>query len=120
MESGKTFSSLISWKHGAANGFCGAIHTSYQIRGAEFPFIRGLEKPKLLRTGTSTRHATLKSTLLSQFRYCELCDNDKQSNYSLVNVLFCARALFLHVFKYQTTEERNATIFPSIFRLHAP
>ena len=33
----KTFSSLISWKHGAANGFCGAIHTSYQIRGAEFP-----------------------------------------------------------------------------------
>ena len=120
VESGKTFSSLISWKHGAANGFCGAIHTSYQIRGAEFPFIRGLEKPKLLSTGTSTRHATLKSTLLSQFRYCELCDNDKQSNYSLVNVLFCARALFLHVFKYQTTEERNATIFPSIFRLHAP
>ena len=90
----KTFSSLISWKHGAANGFCGAIHTSYQIRGAEFPVIRGLEKPKLLHTGTSTQHATLKSTLLSQFRYCELCDNDKQSNYSLMNVLFCTRALF--------------------------
>ena len=42
--------------------------------GAEFPIIRGLEKPKLLHTGTcastSTPHVTLKSSLRSQFPYC--------------------------------------------------
>ena len=62
-------------------------------------FIRGMEKPKLLHSGTctstSTRHVTLKSPLLLQFPYCELCDNDnRQSNYRLMNVLFCTRALF--------------------------
>ena len=95
----KTFSSLIFWKHGAVNWFYGAIDISYQMREAEFPVIRGLEKPKLLHTetctSTSTRHVTLKSPLLIQFPYCELCDNDnKQSNYRIMNVLFCTRALF--------------------------
>ena len=56
----KSFSSLIFWKHGAVDEFYGAIDISYQIRGAEFPVIRVLEKPKLLRSGTwtstSTRH----------------------------------------------------------------
>ena len=43
---------------------------------------------------TSTRHVSKKSPLLLQFPYCELCDNDnKQSNYRLMNVLFCTRAL---------------------------
>ena len=83
----KPFSSLIFWKHGAVNKFYGAIDISYQIRGAEFP-----EKPKLLHSGTctstSTRHVNLKSPLLLQFPYCELCDNDnKQSNCRLMNVL---------------------------------
>ena len=52
---GKTFSSLIFWKHGAVDEFYGAIDISFQIRGgggweAEFPVIHGLEKPKLLHT----------------------------------------------------------------------
>ena len=100
----KPFSSLIFWKHGVVNEFYGAIDISYQIRGTEFPVIRGMEKPKLLHTGTctstSTRHVTLKSPLLLQFPYCELCDNDnKQSNYRLMNVLFCTRALFANFSK---------------------
>ena len=95
----KEFYSLIFWKHGAVNEFYGAIDISYQIRGAEFPVIRVLEKPKLLHSGTctstSTRHVNFKSPLLLQFPYCELCDNDnRQSNYRLMNVLFCTRALF--------------------------
>ena len=99
VESGKNIFSLIFWKHGAVNEFYGAIDISYQIRGAEFPVIRGMEKPKLLHSGTctstSTRHVTLKSPLLLQFPYCELCDNDKkQSNYRLTIVLFCTRVLF--------------------------
>ena len=94
----KTFSSLNFWKHGAVNEFYGAIDISYQIRGAEFPVIRGMEKPKLLHSGTctstSTRHVTLKSPLLLQFPYCELCDNDnKQSNYRLMNVLCRTKAI---------------------------
>ena len=89
----KTFSSLLFWKHGAFNEFYGSFDISFQMRGAEFPVIHGLEKPKLLHTGTckltSTPHVTLKSPLLFQFPYCELCDNDnKQSNYRLMNVLF--------------------------------
>ena len=88
------FFSLIFWKHGAVNEFYEAIDISYHIREAEFP-----EKPKLLHSGTcrstSTRHVNLKSPLLLQFPYCELCDNDnRQSNYRLMNVLFCTRALF--------------------------
>ena len=99
VESGKNIFSLIFWKNGAVNEFYGAIDISYQIRGAEFPVMRGMEKPKLLHSGTCTstsrRHVTLKSPLLLQFPYCELCDNDnKQSNYRLMNVLFCTRALF--------------------------
>ena len=94
VESGKNiFQSyfLETWR--SYNEFYGAIDISYQIRGAEFP-----EKPKLLYSGTctstSTRHVNLKSPLLLQFPYCELCDNDnKQSNYRLMNVLFCTRAL---------------------------
>ena len=54
---GKTFSSLIFWKHGAVYKFYGAIDISFQIRrggggGNGFPIIRGLEKPKSLYTGT--------------------------------------------------------------------
>ena len=95
----KIFSSLIIWKHGAVNEFYRAIDISFQMRRAEFPVIRGLEKPKSLHTGTctstSTRHVTLKSPLLLRFPYYELCDNDNnQSNYRLMNVLFCKRALF--------------------------
>ena len=56
------------------------------------------KKTKLLHTwtwpSTSTRHVTLKYPLLLQFPYCELCNNEnKQSNYRLMNVLFCTRAL---------------------------
>ena len=67
---GKTFSSLIFWKHGAVYKFYGAIDISFQIRGGggnEFPIIRGLEKSKSLYTGTctstSTGHVTLQSPL---------------------------------------------------------
>ena len=77
------------------NEFYGALDTSFQMKG--FPVIRGLEKPKLLHTGTSTstRHVTLESPLLLQFSYCALCSNDnKQSIYRLMNVLFCTTALF--------------------------
>ena len=70
--------------------FVGLFILPIKLGGQSFPVIHGLEKPKLLHTGTSTRHATSKSTLLSQFPYCELCDNDKQSNYSLTNVMFCS------------------------------
>ena len=95
----KTFSSLNFWKHGAVNEFYGATDISFQMRVARFPVILGLEKPKMLHTGTcastSTRHVTLKYPLLLQFPYRELCDNDhKQSNYRRINVLFCTRALF--------------------------
>ena len=88
---GKKLCSLIFWKYGGVNEFYGAIDISFQLSGAEFLVIRGLEKLKLWNTGTwkstSTRHATLKSTLLLQFPYCELCYNDnKQSNYRLMNV----------------------------------
>ena len=62
VESGKPFSSLIFWKHGAINEVYGAIDISFEMRGAEFPVIRGLEKLKLLHTGTcmstSTRHVS--------------------------------------------------------------
>ena len=51
----KPFSSLIFWKHGAVHEFYGAIDISYQMRGAEFPVIRVLEKPKLLHVN---KHAT--------------------------------------------------------------
>ena len=64
----KTFSCLIFWKHSTVDKFYGAIDISFQIRGAEFPVICGLEKPKLSHMGTcrstSTRHVTLKSPLL--------------------------------------------------------
>ena len=59
----KTFSSLIFWKHGAVNEFYVATDISFQTKGVEFPVIHGLEKPKLLHTGTytstSTPHATI-------------------------------------------------------------
>ena len=92
------FFSLIFWKHGAVNEFYEAIDISFQMRVARFPVILGLEKPKMLHTGTcastSTRHVTLKSPLLLQFPYCKLCDNDnRRSKYRLMNVLFCTRAL---------------------------
>ena len=48
----KTFSSLIFRKYGAVNEFYRAIDISFQMRGAEFPVIHGLEKPKLLHIGT--------------------------------------------------------------------
>ena len=75
--------------------------------GAEFPVMRGMEKPKLLHSGTCTstsrRHATLKSPLLLQFPYCKLCDNDnRRSEYRVMNVLFYTRALcpnFWKIFK---------------------
>ena len=99
VESGKNISSLNFWKHGTVNEFYMAIDISFQMRVARFPVILGLEKLNMLHTGTcastSTRHVTLKSPLLLQFPYCELCDNNhKQSNYRLINVLFCTRALF--------------------------
>ena len=47
VESDKNFSSFIVWKHGAVNKFYGAIDISFQVRGAEFPVIHGLEKAKL-------------------------------------------------------------------------
>ena len=74
-----TFSSLIFWKHGAVNEFHGAINISFQMREAEFPVIHGLEKPMLLHTGTCSSKSTRHLTLLLQFPYCKLCDNDKNN-----------------------------------------
>ena len=52
------------WKHGAVNECYGSIDISFQMRGG----------------------GGLKSPLLLQFPYFELCDNDnKQSNYRLMN-----------------------------------
>ena len=58
VESGKNIFSLTFWKHGAVNEFNGVIDISFQLRGAEFPAIRGLEKLKFLHTGTSTSTST--------------------------------------------------------------
>ena len=52
MESGKNSFSLIFWKNGAVNEFYGTIDISFQMRGAQFPVICGMEKLKLLHTGT--------------------------------------------------------------------
>ena len=52
VESGKNSFSLIFWKNGAVNEFYGTIDISFQMRGAQFPVIRGMEKLKLLHTGT--------------------------------------------------------------------
>ena len=72
VQSGKKCSSLVFWKHGAVNEFYGSIDVSSQMRGAEFPVIYGLEKPKLLLTGTytstSTRHVTLNLLSFYSFR----------------------------------------------------
>ena len=67
VQSGKKCSSLIFWKHGAVNEFYGSIDVSSQIRGAEFPVIYGLEKPKPTYTSTSTRHMSL--NLLSYYSF---------------------------------------------------
>ena len=69
------FQFFFFWKHGTVNEFHGATDISFQMRGAEFPVIHGLEKSlyklPLLHTATctstSTRHVTLKSHLLLQF-----------------------------------------------------
>ena len=92
--------------------FVGLFILPIKLGGQSFPVIHGLEKPKLLHTGTSTRHATLKSTLLSQFPYCELCDNDKQSNYSLMNVMFCSvqEPYFLIFACLQVLNDRRETL----------
>ena len=89
----KHFPVFFSGNMARLMNFMGLLIFPFKWRGAEFPVIHGLEKPKLLHTGTckltSTPHVTLKSPLLLQFPYCELCDNDnKQSNYRLMNVLF--------------------------------
>ena len=83
----KHFPVLFSGNMAQLINFMGLLIIPIQIRGEEFP-----EKPKLLYSGTctstSTRHVNLKSPLLLQFPYCELCDNDnKQSNCRLMNVL---------------------------------
>ena len=52
VESGKNIFSLIFWKNGAVSEFYGTIDISFQMRGAQFPVIRGMEKLKLLHTGT--------------------------------------------------------------------
>ena len=52
VESGKNSFSLIFWKNGAVNEFYGTIDISFQMRVAQFPVIRGMEKLKLLHTGT--------------------------------------------------------------------
>ena len=95
----KHFPVLFSGSMVQLINFYVASDISFQTKGVEFPVIHDLEKPKLLHTGTctstSTRHATLKSSHLLQFPCCELCDNDdKHSNYRLMNVLFCTKALF--------------------------
>ena len=93
------FSSLIFWKHSAVYEFHGANDISFQTKGPSFPSsVRsGLAEVVTHVTGTykltSTRHVTLKSPLLLQFRYCDLCDNDnKQLNYRLMNVLCRSKA----------------------------
>ena len=42
---GKTFSSLIFWKHGAVDEFYGAIDISFQIRGGGGGGGRGVSPP---------------------------------------------------------------------------
>ena len=94
-----TFSSLIFWKHGAVNEFYGAIDISFQMRGGRVSRHPWFGKAENVTHGNLyvNKHATydFKSPLLLQFPYCERCDNDnKKSNYRLVNFLFCTRALF--------------------------
>ena len=48
----KHFPVLFSGNMAQLMNFYGPIDVSYQIKGVEFPVIRGLEKPKLLHTGT--------------------------------------------------------------------
>ena len=58
-ESGKkTFSSLIFWKRDTVNEFYGTIDISFQMKETEFSVIHGLEKAKLLHTGTCTSTCT--------------------------------------------------------------
>ena len=52
VESGNNISILIVRKNGSVNEFHGVTDISFQMRGVEFPVIQGLEKPKLLHTGT--------------------------------------------------------------------
>ena len=111
VESGKTFFSLIFWKHGAVNEFYGAIDISFQMREGG-----GSGVSRQPRSGKSRSCYTRNLCVnVVEFPYCELCDNDiKQSSYRLVNVLFRSKALFTDFSKspkYLTTEERTATIF---------
>ena len=128
---GKTFSSLIFWKHGAVDEFYGAIDISFQIRGGGGVGSGVSRHPRSGKaevvthgtcTSKSTRHVTFKSPFLLECPYCELCDNDiKQSSYRLMNVLFRSKALFPDFgksLKYLTTEERTTTI-SHFFCLHA-
>ena len=54
----KKISSLIFWKRGTGNEFYGTIDISFQMKGTEFSVIHGLEKAKLLHTGTCTSTCT--------------------------------------------------------------
>ena len=59
---GTAFSSLFFWNHSSVYKFHGAIDISFQTRGAESSVIHGLEKPKLLHTGTCTSTSTRRVT----------------------------------------------------------
>ena len=87
VESGKTFSSLIFWKHGAVNEFYGAIHISFQMRRTEFP-VTAVWKSRSCQNGNLYVNKNATCDFKISFT-CELCDNDsKQSNYRLMNVKF--------------------------------
>ena len=98
VQSGKKCSSLIFWKHGAVNEFYGSIDISSQMRGGRVSRYLRSRKAQVVTHGNLyvNKHATcdFKSPLLLQFPYCELCDNDnKQSNYRLMNVLCRTKAI---------------------------
>ena len=88
----KHFPALFSGNTAQLMNFMGLSIFPFKWGGKSFPSPR-FGKAEVVKTGTCTstrmRHVTLKSPLLLQFPYCELCDNDsKQSNYRLMSVKF--------------------------------
>ena len=100
----KHFSVLFSRNMAQLMNFMGLLIFPFKW-GGRFSRHPRSKKTKLLHTwtwpSTSTRHATLKYPLLLQFPYCEMCNNEnKQSDYRLMNVLFCTRALVADFSEY--------------------
>ena len=121
VQSGKKCSSLIFWKHGAVNEFYGSIDVSSQMRGAEFPVIYGLEKPKLLLTGTytstSTRHVTLNLLSYYSFRIVN-CAIMIINNQIIDQWIFCSvqKPYLLILANLQSSKRKKKETLPFSYR----